>query len=379
MMGYQTSDIKIYKEESFKVAPASPKVKLIKSTSFDLSEEQKSEVIDLLGNGHEPNVKTYGSYDYSGSLGLVLGGDYMPILLEGVVGEATTVEDATADAWASATAYAVGDIVNHSNGTHSLVCYKAGNSDATEPDLTGVSSGAVVNDATVSWFVRPKMFKRSGKLEACLPSFAIERKDIANCSVGTDHYEMFAGVIMSNLEFKKEGGEIKFDISESVNALDSDNSFKNASYTPFGVGTELEQNFFSEDDLTIEYHNGTDWVELTGFDTINLSLQREVEVVETLEGKRPKFKKTTISGNAKGLLSQELYETSFLKQTKQVRFVYAKANGDKCTVAFSAVEFGNSKKEIPVGEDIMIDIELNASGTTAVSSVSYECITSVDL
>jgi hypothetical protein len=378
-MGYQTSDIKIYKEESFNVAPASPKVKLIKSTSFDLSEEQNSEVIDLLGNGHEPNVKTYGSYNYSGSLGLILGGDYMPLLLEGVIGEATTVSNATSETWASSNPYTVGAIVNHTDGTHSLVCYKAGTSDSSEPTLGGVANGSIITDGTVSWFVRPKLFTRSGNLQACLPSFAIERKDIANCSAGTNHYEMFSGVIMSNLELKKEGGEIKFDITESVNALGSDNSFKNDSYTQFGAGTELEQNYFSEDDLTIEYHDGSDWTALTGFDTMNINIQREIEVIDTIEGKRPKFKKTTISGNAKGLLSKELYETSFLKQKKQVRFVYAKANGDKSIVSLSALEFGNSKKEIPVGEDILLDIELNGSGTTDVSSVSYECTTSVEL
>jgi len=377
-MAYQVSDIKLYKEESFNVAPATPKVLLMKNTSFELKSEQKSEVVELLGNGHEPNKKTYGSYDYSGSLGFVLGGDYFPILLEGAVGAATTVDNATTEAYADSTAYSVGDIVNHSNGTNSLVCYKAGTS-STEPDVTGKKDGDIIVDGTVTWILRPLLKKRAGSLESCLPSFGIERKDIPNCSAGDDHYELFTGLIMESLEVKKEGGEIKFDMSQNLKGLDSDSSFTNSSYTALGAGKQLAENFYNEDDLTIEYFDGTDWQELTGLDSITLTVARNNEIVNTIEGKRPKFKKTTISGTAKGLMSQELFMKSFEKQEKSIRFVYSKVNGDKSIVSFSAVEFGNSSKSITVGEDIMLDIELNASGNADISSTTYECITSVEL
>ena len=381
-MGYRVGEIKLFKEESFNVAPATPKVKVIKSSSFDLSSEQRSETIEFVGNGHEPNKKVYGDFDYSGSLGLVLGGDYMPILCEGVIGEASTVENATTDTHTSTTVYAKGDIVNHSNGVNSLVCFVGGTSDATEPTITTEEDGDRITDGTVTWIVRPLLKKRAGTLQACLPSFAIERKDIASCTVADDNYESFTGVMFESLELKKEGGEIKFEVSQNVKGMGQDSSISNASYVPFDAGVALAENFYSGKDVTIEYNNGTDWVALEGFDTFSLSISRTVEITYIATGetnKRIDFGNTTIEGSASGLMSVELYNKSFNKDIVPVRFVYSKFNGDKSVIAFSNVEFGTSKNNIQAGKDILIDINISAFGKTTESSVSYECITSVDL
>lgn len=185
---------------------------------------------------------------------------------------------------------------------------------------------------------------------------------------------------MESLELSKSGDEITFESSQGFKGMGADNSFKNSSYSNLAAGSAIEENFYSAEDLTIETStNGSTWTPLTGLDSISIGIQRETEIEDVIDGKRPKFKKVTISGQVSGLMNQELYLKSYEKQKVQMRFVYAKANGDKSTITFTAIEFGGSSKNIPLGEDVLLDISLNGSGTKDLSSVSYECISALNI
>lgn len=378
-MGYKISDIKIWQEDVFGVTPITPKVKLIKNTSFDVKKDEKSESIDFVGNGHQPNKKTYGSGSVSGTLGFVLSAEYMTLLLNGVVGEADTIADAVSISWEGSTAQVVTDIVNHTDDIHTLVCYTTGTTGTAEPDVSTLKDGETVVDGTVTWIVRDKLFLRSGELESCLPSFGIERKDVINCGAVDDHYNKYSGVVFSNLEVKKGDDDVKFDNSQAVLCKEAFNSWdSDEAYTPISAGTELPENFFNDEDVIVEFYINGSWEEIKYIDNINLDIKRENELPNNIS-KRVKFKKTTISGKLKGVMTKDLYTSCRLHQEFKVRFTYSKPNGDNIQVQFNSVEFGNPNEETPIDDDILLDIELTASGSSNVTAVEYSCISTLDI
>ena len=377
-MPYQASEVKIYKETSLNVAPATPVISNIKTTSFDLSKTQASEVIKLMGNGFEPARAALGTYSVEGSVGFVQGAAYMALQAEAVIGAATTAVLAGAVRVAS-TAYTVGTIVRNTAGTKSFVCTKAGTSAATEPTITGLADGSKVVDGTAEFVLRPLLYTRTGQLQGYLPSFGIERKDTL-VGGGTAHYERFTGLTMDSLSFKKEGGEIKFESSQNVKGIDGIDSIETPTYTALGTGTTIEDSFYSADDLTIQIstNGGTTWTTLTGLDSINLTVSRANEIKQGVSEKRAKFGDITIGGNASGLLTTTLYTLSINKALVKLRFVYDKLNGDKSIFTFNAVDFGAAKKSISEN-DVFIDITLSASGTTTTTSIQYECTSTLTL
>lgn len=373
-MGYRVTDIKMYKEDKAGVKPSSPKIVIVKNTSFDVKETQKSEDISFLGD--RAANKTYGGYEYGGTQGFLLGGQYLPLIVEGVIGKATVV-NATATSWKATTVVKVGDIVNLTSNKHSLVCYKAGTTGATEPSVTTIGNTLV--DGTVTWILRPLLKKRTGKYNGCPSTFGIERKDEGHCGNAEIHYKAFEGVHFNSLELKKEGGEVKFESSQDAKCMNVVDSFRD-SYTALGNGNALEEIFYSDNDLDIDFsEDGINWFKMDYLDSFSLSIQRDIEEKDIMDGtKRIALKNVSISGTASGLMRRELYEKSFLKESYQVRYTYSKKNGDKSIIIFTKVRFGTGEEKIEVGADILLDIELTGIDNKD-DFIKYECITSLDI
>ena len=132
----------LYKETEKGVVPASVDTFVIKQLAFSLAEEQQKETNPQLGAGGQASKTDYGTSSFAGNMECKYTGGIMPILLNHVVGKATKT-DATVDVWATAIVQAVGDIVNHSDGLHSLVVKSVsgtGTTGATEPDLSAYTT-----------------------------------------------------------------------------------------------------------------------------------------------------------------------------------------------------------------------------------------------
>jgi len=108
--------------------------------------------IALLDNGHSPALDTHELFsdvegDEISGTGYTAGGATL-----GTKTLTVTPADSWGDAWAVATAYAVGDVIRPSSGNgHLYKCIVAGTSDAsTEPTWPTVS-GQVVTDNDITW------------------------------------------------------------------------------------------------------------------------------------------------------------------------------------------------------------------------------------
>ncbi len=378
-MGYSVKSVVLYQEDEFNKKPTNPKNFRIKTTSFDLKGERETKEVRYLGNGHEPSHALQGRFKYAGNIGFELGSDNLPFFLQGVIGKAKTIENASTKTWKKNTAYTKGEVVNHSDGTHSLVCYKAGTSGATIPDVAGKKEKEIVVDNDVKWFVMPLLKKRSGQLEPCMTSWGIQREDTVSCGQAETHYELFTGVIMDSLELKKEGSEISYEISQGLISADGIDNFKEPSYTPLTNEKDLKENPFNADDLVIEFSSdGTNWEKPQYIDSINLKIEQDREIKIGIGADRPAFKGGKITGNFTGLMRKDTYEKAYENKHFKVRFIYLKATGEKTVIEFSDVKFLEPKVNIAVGEDITLDVPLSVAGTLEESSVKYTCITGID-
>ena len=117
-------------------------------TDYSITAKETSKETDFLGQCCGTNV-VFGEKDVSGSMSGVLTSSTAAIVMQHMFGEFDSNVDATADAWATATVVAYGDIVNHTDGTHSLVCTKSGTTGATEPTIVGLNKKIV--DGTANW------------------------------------------------------------------------------------------------------------------------------------------------------------------------------------------------------------------------------------
>ena len=244
-MAYIAKEIRWYKEDTVGVKPASPDNHLLASTEgFSVTETQKSEEVILVGSDGESSGKAYGNSDFAGDIGVVLTGDMMPLILHHAIGAGTKTA-ATTDAWATATAYVVGDIVNHSDASHSLVCLTAGTSDASEPTFTTEVEYDTITDGTVVWILRDTLNKYTGVREPCLDTFGLELLISGACEGEADVLERTGGCYVNTVEFGKAGGDISMKTSLGVMGTNRDNSITNASYPAQG-GTDatMSKEFF---------------------------------------------------------------------------------------------------------------------------------------
>ena len=124
---YSLKEVAFIKETTPGVFQTTPKLYKLGVMGFALAPTQKTEQNTELGQDGQATAMDTGSLDIAGNLNMKSKTGLMPILLHSVVGKSTKV-DATTDDWTAATVYigpadkfSAGQMVNHSNGTHTLV------------------------------------------------------------------------------------------------------------------------------------------------------------------------------------------------------------------------------------------------------------------
>ena len=375
-MAYIAKEIKWYKEATVGTKPASPDNHVLASAEgFSVVETEKSEDIVLVGNDGEASGKAYGSSEFSGNIDIVLGGDMMPLILHHGIGEAT-ITAGTTDDWASTTAYTVGDIVNHSNNTHSLYCLTAGTSDSTEPSITSEVEYDQITDGTVVWVLRDVLYTYTGEREQCLDTFGLELNISGACSGESDVFERTGGCYINSMELGKAGGDISMKTTISVIGTNRDNSITNASY-PAQSGTDyaMSKEYFGNCDLEVKL----DDVTASNITNLKVVINRNITTEDTLVCDTNIVSVGVISmdGSITGLFSTDLYEQGADHTTHKLELIYTHM-GDVTTVTFPRIVFEKSPIKVEASKNAMIDGKFSAIGDSTTPSVNYVSISSTD-
>ena len=377
----------IWKETTKGETPATiAKAFSTKLLSFDLKEEQNKETNPLLGAGGQAPSTDYGSSSFSGNLECKYTGGIMPILLTHAIGTPSSKGDATASVWEAGTVYAVGDIVNHSDNTHSLVVKSVkgtGTSDAaTEPNLTGLNDGDTVidnpGDNQITWIVRPKLYTASGSLQPCLETFGVESVVKTGCETTPVYFkERYNGLFIDSLSLEKTAGTVIYKYSVPVIGLNRTDSSQDG-FTELTITSEevIADNAFGFEEMKVTFA-GLEPKDARAF-SMNITRGTKVDDAVAVGAKLDNTPIPTVSGELTLKFTIEEYTSAYQNSTKELIVTLAKANGDKVIFTFPEVELQRSPLSYSTDEPIYLTIPLNAVGNSSVATVNYTYISATD-
>lgn len=372
--GFLTKKILLVKEATAGVIPANPKCIEFLSESFDFKETQSSEDINLLGSGGDASPMSFGASTYSGSVGLVASVDNMPIIMTHIAGTPLTAINATTEAYpATATAVAVGDIFNHSDGKHSLTCTVAGTTSGTPPTLEANpldDREKKIVDGTATFIAMPLLKTYTFERKQNLPSFTIEYE--LEDAIGTKFYKRFSNVRMNAMPMGMTGGTISLKISgDFLGAIATDSTKSdwdtNLAAKSGAVIIPQFKGFYSYEDCTVKVDN----VALCGIESINLDITRNVTVDNAINKcKIADIGITSVKGNMNRVFTIEDYQ-AFREHTDfTVEFDFAKSNGCGLNVFYPHVKPMLADPAQTIDKQAYLSTELSAYGTAANQSFS---------
>lgn len=379
--------ILLFKEATPDVIPTSPTCYALKAESVGITASQNSETNNELGAGRGASAKSFGTLNISGDLGLIWNTDNAPILLTHGVGDAVTTADATADVWAISTVTTKGEMVNHSDGLHTLVCYVGGTTHAvTEPDLSGyVTAGAGrgvrIDDATVTWIIMPKLTKQTGVRGECLTSFGLEIEDDNSCGASAPTFCRYTGLYASTLPFNIAGSTnaVKSSVStagmseeDSILVEDAGGTYEEMSAKAGFTETEVISDYFFLEDCEFFLDGITAPIKTTSFDaTINNNVTMEDALNKE---KIDNIGIVVIDGTFSIIMDNTLFAEASAHVSKSAKFVFQKANGCSMTLEFPQLKLEKTYKEFSTDKTTMLTIPFSAFDTSDVKSVTWETI-----
>lgn len=366
----------LFKETDEATVPTNPTCYTLQVENFGVKASQKSEVNTLIGSGRGAARKTYGNFDIGGNIDFIWSTENAPILLHHGIGKATAVTDATTTSWAAATAYAVGDMENHSDGTHTLVCKTAGTSGSIEPSLSGVSNGATVADGGVVWYVQKRLKKYVGERADCLDTFGVEATDGYTCTGGTDSYTRFLGLRINSLPLSLNGGAMSLKSSVDTVGMKKEDSIIDSSFTNLlalsgASEVALDNDSYSIDQCTV-YINGVAAAQTTDF---AMTTSNNASVQDGLNREKiSDLGQVENSGSIKCLFDTDKYKRASEHTVQSAKIEFKKENGCKITINYPTFEMDAVDKVFETNKSTMLDIPIYAFDTEANKSVTYEVI-----
>jgi hypothetical protein len=377
----------LWKEDTPDTIPTSPACYAFKAESFGIKAEQNSETNNELGNGRGASAKAFGTLNISGDLGMIWNTDNAPILMTHGIGAATSTAAATSDSWASTTAQIAGDLVNHSDGLHTLVCYTAGTTSSSEPDLAayvtaGAGRGVRVTDGTVVWIIMPKLYEQSGVRGDCLTSFGVEEEDDNTCGGASDpQYCRYRGLYMNSLPINITGsmnamkstvGTVGMTEEDSIIVADEGGTYEEMSAKSGFTETELISDYFLLEDCTAYIDGSPISLKVTNFSgTITNNVTME-DALNSL--KIDNIGLVEISGNVMLLLDNTIYAEAAGHDVKNFKFTFQKANGCLMELEFEQCKLEKSYKEFATDKTTMLNIPFSAFDTSTAYSVKWRTI-----
>jgi hypothetical protein len=374
---FLTKRILLVKEVVQGTVPASPVCIEFLSESFDFKQDQASEEINLLGTSGDASPMSFGTSSFSGTVGLVASTDNMPIILTHILGEKVSSANAVADSWTANTTYAVGDIVNTvANTKHSLVCYTAGKTGATEPTLAADPNsdrGSRITDGTAVWLAMPKLLAYSFTRKQQLPSFTIEYQ--LEDDAGNPFYKRFSNVFMNAMPVAMSGGTISLKVSgDFVGASAADSTEIGFTNLAAMSGAKVVPNFkefYAYEDCTVTI----DGVAECGIESINLDVTRNVTMEGAINGcKIPNVGVTSVKGNINRVFTLEDYADFKNHIDMAVVFDFQKVNGCGTTITFPYVRPKLADAVQAIDKQAYLSTEISGFGAAGVQSVSATCV-----
>ena len=383
---YSLKEVAFIKETTPGVFQTTPKLYKLGVMGFALAPAQKTEQNTELGQDGQATAMDTGSLDIAGNLNMKSKTGLMPILLHSVVGKSTKV-DATTDDWTAATVYigpadkfSAGQMVNHSDGLHTLVVKSvsgAGTSGAVEPDISGLKEYDSVVDNEVTWIVRKKLYKHTGTSDIDMQSLGVYAKSNTAQGGGVDFEQYFTGMFLNSISFAKASGTIVYKQDVPTVGLNyRDNTQLDwQALVPSGT-VEIEDKSFSFNDMKVTIAG----VEPEKASEFNLTLNRNVAVEDEVKqgSKDYNVPVMTMDGNLKLKFTKEKWAEVYDNPTKKLVITYANRSGDKISLTFPSVKTMLGTKETTTDKYDYITVPLSASGSASQKTLSYETITSTD-
>ena len=383
---YSLKEVAFIKETIPGVFQTTPKLYKLGVMGFALAPTQKTEQNTELGQDGQATAMDTGSLDIAGNLNMKSKTGLMPILLHSVVGKSTKV-DATTDDWTAATVYigpadkfSAGQMVNHSDGLHTLVVKSvsgAGTSGAVEPDISGLKEYDSVVDNEVTWIVRKKLYKHTGTSDIDMQSLGVYAKSNTAQGGGVDFEQYFTGIFLNSISFAKASGTIVYKQDVPTVGLNyRDNTQLDwEALVPSGT-VEIEDKSFSFNDMKVTIAG----VEPEKASEFNLTLNRNVAVEDEVKqgSKDYNVPVMTMDGNLKLKFTKEKWAEVYDNPTKKLVITYANRSGDKISLTFPSVKTMLGTKETTTDKYDYITVPLSASGSASQKTLSYETITSTD-
>lgn len=383
---YSLKEVAFIKETTPGVFQTTPKLYKLGVMGFALAPTQKTEQNTELGQDGQATAMDTGSLDIAGNLNMKSKTGLMPILLHSVVGKSTKV-DATTDDWTAATVYigpadkySAGQMVNHSDGLHTLVVKSVtgtGTSGAVEPDISGLKEYDSVADNEVTWIVRKKLYKHTGTSDIDMQSLGVYAKSNTAQGGGVDFEQYFTGMFLNSISFAKASGTIVYKQDVPTVGLNyKDNTQLDwQALVPSGT-VEIEDKSFSFNDMKVTIAG----VEPEKASEFNLTLNRNVAVEDEVKqgSKDYNVPVMTMDGNLKLKFTKEKWAEVYDNPTKKLVITYANRSGDKISLTFPSVKTMLGTKETTPDKYDYITVPLSASGSASQKTLSYETITSTD-
>ena len=383
---YSLKEVAFIKETTPGVFQTTPKLYKLGVMGFALAPTQKTEQNTELGQDGQATAMDTGSLDIAGNLNMKSKTGLMPILLHSVVGKSTKV-DATTDDWTAATVYigpadkySAGQMVNRSDGLHTLVVKSvsgAGTSGAVEPDISGLKEYDSVVDNEVTWIVRKKLYKHTGTSDIDMQSLGVYAKSNTAQGGGVNFEQYFTGIFLNSISFAKASGTIVYKQDVPTVGLNyRDNT--QLDWVPLvpSETVEIEDKSFSFNDMKVTIAG----VEPEKASEFNLTLNRNVAVEDEVKqgSKDYNVPVLTTDGNLKLKFTKEKWAEVYDNPTKKLVITYANRSGDKISLTFPSVKTMLGTKETTTDKYDYITVPLSASGSASQKTLSYETITSTD-
>ena len=383
---YSLKEVAFIKETTPGVFQTTPKLYKLGVMGFALAPTQKTEQNTELGQDGQATAIDTGSLDIAGNLNMKSKTGLMPILLHSVVGKSTKV-DATTDDWTAATVYigpadkySAGQMVNHSDGLHTLVVKSVsgtGTSGAVEPDISGLKEYDSVVDNEITWIVRKKLYKHTGTSDIDMQSLGVYAKSNTAQGGGVDFEQYFTGIFLNSISFAKASGTIVYKQDVPTVGLNyRDNTQLDwVPLVPSGT-VEIEDKSFSFNDMKVTIAG----VEPEKASEFNLTLNRNVAVEDEVKqgSKDYNVPVMAMDGNLKLKFTKEKWAEVYDNPTKKLVITYANRSGDKISLTFPSVKTMLGTKETTTDKYDYITVPLSASGSANQKTLSYETITSTD-
>ena len=383
-MANSLKKVLVWSETTPDVIPTSPTCFLLKTESFGINAPQNSETNNELGNGRGASQKAYGTLAIGGDLGMIWNTDNAPFLLKHGIGDATATANATVATWGATTAYTIGDMVNHSNGTHTLVCKSAGTSDASEPSVAS-GRGARVTDGTVIWIIMPLLKEQSGVRGDCITSFGLEVEDDNSCGAVSDpQFTRYTGLHIGTLPISISGGMNAKKSSVSVTGMSEEDSILVAdaggTYTDMAnkagyTVTEMISDYFLLQDCTFYLDGVKASIKTTAFEA---TINNTVGVEDALNDEKiESVGNVEVSGSFNMLMDKTLFAEASGHATKSAKFVFQKDNGCLMELEFPQFKLEKTFKAYDVAKSTMVSIPFSAFDTTTEKSVKWRTISPI--